>query len=61
MQRQKIYLKMKDLKEALEIFFTAFDPKPILEAEDIPLEELPQSLCLQSFHHLLIILQQWME
>jgi len=41
MQRQKIYLKMKDLKEALEIFFTTFDPKPILEAEEIPVRESP--------------------
>jgi len=41
MQRQKIYLKMKDLKEALEIFFTAFDPKPILEAEEIHVHESP--------------------
>jgi len=41
MQRQKIYLKMKDPKEALEIFFNKFDPKPILEAEEIPVLESP--------------------
>jgi putative molybdopterin biosynthesis protein len=41
MQRQKIYLKMKDLKEALEILFTTFDPKQILEAEEIPVRESP--------------------
>jgi putative molybdopterin biosynthesis protein len=41
MQRQKIYLKMKDPKEALEIFFNTFDPKPILEAEEIPVRESP--------------------
>ena len=41
MQRQKIYLKMKDPKEALEIFFNTFNPKPILEAEEIPVCESP--------------------
>jgi len=34
MQRQKIYLRMKDPKEALEIFFTRFNPEPIMEAEE---------------------------
>jgi len=41
MQRQKIYLRMKDPKEALEIFFTRFNPGPILEAEEIPVLESP--------------------
>ena len=41
MQRQTIYLKMKDPKEALEIFFNTFDPKAILEAEEIPVCESP--------------------
>ncbi|MBW2001837.1 MAG: molybdopterin biosynthesis protein, partial [Deltaproteobacteria bacterium] len=41
MQRQKIYLKMKDPKEALEIFFTTFNPKPIVEAEEISVVESP--------------------
>ncbi len=40
-QRQKIYLKMKDPKEALEIFFYRFNPEPILEAEEIPVHESP--------------------
>ena len=41
MQRQKIYLRMKDPKEALEIFFTRFNPEPIMEAEEIPVLESP--------------------
>ncbi|MBW1857910.1 MAG: molybdopterin biosynthesis protein, partial [Deltaproteobacteria bacterium] len=41
MQRQKIYLKMKGPKEALEIFFNTFDPKPIMEAEEISVVESP--------------------
>ena len=41
MQRQKIYLRMKDPKEALEIFFTRFSPEPIMEAEEIPVLESP--------------------
>jgi len=41
MQRQKIYLRMKDPKEALEIFFTRFNPEPIMEAEEISVLESP--------------------
>jgi len=40
-QRQKIYLRMKDPKEALEIFFTRFNPEPIVEGEEIPVDESP--------------------
>jgi len=32
---------MKDPKEALEIFFTRFNPEPIMEAEEIPVLESP--------------------
>jgi len=41
MQRQKIYLRMKDPKEAREIFFKRFDPEPIVEGEEIPAGESP--------------------
>jgi molybdenum cofactor synthesis domain-containing protein len=41
MERQKIYLKMKDPREALEIFLNAFNPGPILETEEIPVQESP--------------------
>ncbi len=41
MQRQKIYLKMKDPKEALAIFFKRFNPEPITEGEEIPVHESP--------------------
>lgn len=40
-QRQKIYLRMKDPKEALEIFFARFNPEPIVEGEKIPVNESP--------------------
>ena len=33
MERQKIYLRMKDLKEAREILFKRFNPEPIKEGE----------------------------
>ena len=41
MQRQKIYLRMKDLKEAREVLFKRFNPDPIVEAEEIPVHESP--------------------
>jgi putative molybdopterin biosynthesis protein len=41
MERQRIYLKMKDAAEALEIFLTAFKPGPIRETEEIPVHESP--------------------
>jgi putative molybdopterin biosynthesis protein len=41
MERQRIYLKMKDLKEAREIFFNRFHPEAIVEAEEIPVHEAP--------------------
>jgi putative molybdopterin biosynthesis protein len=41
MKRQKIYLRMKDPKEALEIFFHTFDPTPILEPEEVSVIESP--------------------
>ncbi len=41
MQRKKIYLRMKDPKEAREIFFNRFSPEPIVEAEEIPVHESP--------------------
>ena len=41
MQRQKIYLRMKDAKEAREILFRGFSPEPIVEAEEIPVHESP--------------------
>jgi putative molybdopterin biosynthesis protein len=44
MQRQKIYLRMKDPKEAREIFFNRFRPEPIVEAEEIPMQEAPGRL-----------------
>jgi molybdenum cofactor synthesis domain-containing protein len=39
MERQKIYLKMKGPKEALEDFLQRFNPEPILETEEIPVHE----------------------
>jgi molybdenum cofactor synthesis domain-containing protein len=39
MGRQKIYLKMKDPREALEIFLNTCNPEPILETEEIPVQE----------------------
>jgi len=41
MGRQKIYLKMKDPREALEIFLNTCNPEPILETEEIPVQESP--------------------
>lgn len=41
MQRQKIYLRMKDPTEAREILFKRFNPEPIVEAEEIPVHESP--------------------
>ncbi|NVL93487.1 MAG: molybdopterin biosynthesis protein, partial [Desulfobacterales bacterium] len=41
MERQRIYLKMKDLKEARELFFNRFHPEAIVEAEEIPVHEAP--------------------
>jgi putative molybdopterin biosynthesis protein len=41
MERQRIYLKMKGPKEALELFINAFNPSPILETEEIPVHESP--------------------
>ena len=41
MQREKIYLRMKDPKEAREIFFGRFNPEPIVEAEEIPVHQSP--------------------
>ena len=41
MQRQKIYLRMKELKEAREIFFKRFNPEAIVEGEEIPVHESP--------------------
>ena len=41
MQRKKIYLRMKDPKEAREIFFNRFSPEPVVEAEEIPVHESP--------------------
>jgi putative molybdopterin biosynthesis protein len=40
-RRQKIYLKMKDPKEALEIFFEHFRPEPIPDAEEVPVHDSP--------------------
>jgi len=39
MERQRIYLKMKDAKEALEVFLNAFNPSPLLETEEIPVHD----------------------
>ncbi|MFW6147772.1 MAG: molybdopterin biosynthesis protein [Thermodesulfobacteriota bacterium] len=41
MERQRIYLKMKDAAEALEIFITAFKPSPLGEKEEIVVQESP--------------------
>ncbi len=41
MERQKIYLRMKDPKEARQILFNRFHPGPIAEAEEIPVRESP--------------------
>ena len=41
MERQKIYLRMKDLKEAREILFKRFNPEPIKEGEEISVHESP--------------------
>jgi len=41
MERQKIYLRMKDPEEAREILFKRFNPEPIKEGEDIPVHESP--------------------
>ncbi len=41
MERQKIYLKMKDSREALELFLTTFNPETIVETEEIPVHESP--------------------
>jgi len=40
-RRQKIYLKMKDPKEALEIFFKHLRPEPIPDAEELPVHDSP--------------------
>ncbi|MBW1690371.1 MAG: molybdopterin biosynthesis protein [Deltaproteobacteria bacterium] len=39
MERQKIYLKMKEPREALELFLNALNPEPIVDTEDIPVHE----------------------
>jgi len=41
MERQRIYLKMKDAAEALEIFLTAFQPAPLGETEEIAVQQSP--------------------
>jgi putative molybdopterin biosynthesis protein len=41
MQRKRIYLRMKDPKEAREVFFNRFSAEPIVEAEEIPVHESP--------------------
>lgn len=41
MERQKIYLKMKDPREALELFLNTFNPETIVETEEIPVHESP--------------------
>ena len=41
MERQRIYLRMKDPGEALKIFFKRFNPGPIMDAEEIPVNESP--------------------
>jgi putative molybdopterin biosynthesis protein len=43
-RRQKIYLKMKDPKEALEIFFKHFHPEPIPDAEEVPVHDSPSRI-----------------
>jgi len=43
-RRQKIYLKMKDPKEALEIFFKNFDPEPIPDAEEVSVQDSPRRI-----------------
>jgi len=46
-RRQKIYLKMKDAKEALEIFFKNFEPKPIPEAEEVSVHDSPRRITIE--------------
>ena len=41
MERQKIYLKMKDPREALDLFLNTFNPETIVETEEIPVHESP--------------------
>lgn len=41
MERQKIYLKMKDSREALELFLSTLNPETIVETEEIPVHEAP--------------------
>ena len=41
MERQKIYLRMKDRREALEIFLNRFNPNPIVEGEKITVQDSP--------------------
>lgn len=41
MERQKIYLRMKGREEALEIFFSRFNPDPIVEGEKISVQDSP--------------------
>jgi len=48
-QRQKIYLKMKDPKEALEIFFKNFDPEPISDAEEVSVHDSPGRITVEPF------------
>ena len=43
-RRQKIYLKMKDPKEALEIFFKHFRPEPIPDAEEVSVHDSPSRI-----------------
>jgi putative molybdopterin biosynthesis protein len=43
-RRQKVYLKMKDPKEALEIFFKHFRPEPIPDAEEVPVHDSPSRI-----------------
>ncbi|UCE35806.1 MAG: molybdopterin biosynthesis protein [Deltaproteobacteria bacterium] len=44
MRRQKVYLKMKDPKEALEIFFEHFRPEPIPDAQEVPVHDSPSRI-----------------
>jgi putative molybdopterin biosynthesis protein len=43
-RKQRIYLKMKDPKEALEIFFKHFRPEPIPDAEEVPVHNSPSRI-----------------
>jgi putative molybdopterin biosynthesis protein len=41
MERQTIYLKMKELREALDLFLNTLNPEIIVETEEIPVHEAP--------------------